>query len=65
MTRKPLAGAAARVLRRFLRDERGATSIEYAMIAVGISIAVAAVVFGTGQSLKTGFYDKMNAAVTN
>lgn len=52
-------------LRRFLRDRRGATSIEYAMVAVGISIAVAAVVFGVGTSLKVGFYDKMNAAVQN
>ncbi|WP_309392038.1 Flp family type IVb pilin [Chelatococcus sambhunathii] len=50
---------------RFRTDERGATAIEYAMIAVGIGIAVAATVFGVGTSLKVNFYDKMNAAVQN
>jgi pilus assembly protein Flp/PilA len=54
----------ARMLLRFLRDERGATAIEYAMIAVGIGCAVAATVYGTGQSLKANFYDKMNTAVS-
>lgn len=54
-----------RSLTRFRGDERGATAIEYAMIAVGIGIAVAATVFGTGASLKVNFYDKMNAAVAN
>ncbi len=54
-----------RTLLRFGADERGATSIEYAMIAVGIAIAVCATVFGVGASLKVNFYDKMNAAVAN
>ncbi|MDR4307302.1 Flp family type IVb pilin [Chelatococcus sambhunathii] len=54
-----------RALTRFRTDERGATAIEYAMIAVGIGIAVAATVFGVGTSLKVNFYDKMNAAVQN
>jgi pilus assembly protein Flp/PilA len=42
-------------LRAFLRDESGATAIEYGLIAAGISIAVIAVVNGLGTKLKTTF----------
>ena len=36
---------------RFLRDEAGATAIEYGLIAAGISIAIIAVVAGLGTKL--------------
>ena len=39
----------------FLRDETGATSIEYALIASGISIVIVAAVTGIGSSLKDRF----------
>jgi pilus assembly protein Flp/PilA len=39
-------------LRRFLRDERGATAIEYALIASGISIAIAGTVAVLGGNLQ-------------
>lgn len=39
----------------FLRDERGATAIEYGLIAAGVSIAIIAVVQGLGSSLKDTF----------
>jgi pilus assembly protein Flp/PilA len=39
----------------FLRDERGATAIEYGLIAAGISIAIIAAVNGLGTSLNTTF----------
>jgi pilus assembly protein Flp/PilA len=39
----------------FLRDERGATAIEYGLIAAGISVAIIAVVQGLGSSLNTTF----------
>jgi pilus assembly protein Flp/PilA len=42
-------------LQAFLRDESGATAIEYGLIAAGISIAVIAVVNGLGTKLKTTF----------
>ena len=42
-------------LQAFLRDEFGATAIEYGLIAAGISIAVIAVVNGLGTKLKTTF----------
>jgi pilus assembly protein Flp/PilA len=39
----------------FLRDEGGATAIEYGLIAAGISIAIIAAVNGLGTSLNTTF----------
>jgi Flp pilus assembly pilin Flp len=44
--------AAFAVLGRFLRDERGATSIEYAMIASGLSIIVLATAVILGATVK-------------
>jgi pilus assembly protein Flp/PilA len=41
-------------LRAFLRDESGATAIEYGLIA-GISIAIISVVKGLGTKLNTTF----------
>ena len=43
------------VLKRFLRDERGATAIEYGLIAAGISLAIIAVVNGLGSNLNDKF----------
>ncbi len=40
---------------RFLRDESGATAIEYGLIAAGISVAIVAVVQGIGSKLNTAF----------
>jgi len=40
---------------RFLNDDRGATAIEYGLIAAGISVAIIAVVNGLGTSLNTTF----------
>ena len=40
------------ILTRFLRDERGATAIEYAMIASGVGVAIAATVTSLGSSVK-------------
>jgi pilus assembly protein Flp/PilA len=42
-------------LLRFLRNESGATAIEYGLIAAGISIAIIAVVNGLGTQLNTTF----------
>lgn len=39
----------------FLKDQSGATAIEYGLIAAGISIAIIAVVQGLGTQLKTTF----------
>ena len=36
---------------KFLNDESGATAIEYGLIAAGISVAIATVVFAFGEDL--------------
>jgi pilus assembly protein Flp/PilA len=41
------------LLMRFSRDERGATAIEYGLIAAGVSVAIITVVAGVGSGLKT------------
>lgn len=43
------------LLSRFARDDRGATAIEYGLIAAGISVAIIAVVSGIGTNLQTTF----------
>jgi pilus assembly protein Flp/PilA len=43
------------LLHRFLRDESGATAIEYGLIAAGISLAIISIVNGLGSTLKTKF----------
>ncbi|WP_398472659.1 Flp family type IVb pilin [Tardiphaga sp.] len=43
------------LLNRFLKDERGATAIEYGLIAAGIALAIIAVVNGLGTTLNTKF----------
>ncbi len=40
---------------RFVKDELGATAIEYGLIAAGISVAIIAVVNGIGTTLNTKF----------
>ncbi len=44
-----------RVLWRFLNDDRGATAIEYGLIAAGIAVAIIAVVAGLGTQLNVTF----------
>ncbi len=40
---------------RFLRDESGATAIEYGLIAAGISVVIITAVRLTGTNLNTTF----------
>ncbi len=44
-----------RLLTNFLGDESGATAIEYAIIAAGISIVIVASVNGIGTKLTSTF----------
>ena len=46
-----------RLLARFLRDDEGATAIEYCLIACGIAFAIIAIVQGIGPTLSTKFTD--------
>ena len=52
-----------KLVRRFRADERGATAIEYGLIAAGISIAIVTTVFGLGTQIKTALWDKVGNAM--
>jgi pilus assembly protein Flp/PilA len=49
------------MFKRFLRDEKGATAIEYGLIAAGISVAIIAVVKNVGTNLNGTFTSVQNA----
>ena len=50
-------------LRRFLQDQGGATAIEYALIASGVSIAIVAGVSALGSSIMNVFYNKLTLVI--
>lgn len=41
----------------FMMQEKGATAIEYGLIAAGIAVAISVVVFTFGEDLETLFSD--------
>jgi pilus assembly protein Flp/PilA len=43
------------LVRRFVRDESGATAIEYGLIAAGIAVAIIVAVNSVGSQLNTTF----------
>jgi pilus assembly protein Flp/PilA len=43
------------LISRFVKNESGATAIEYGLIAAGISVAIIAVVNSLGSQLQTTF----------
>lgn len=47
-------------LRRFFPAREGATAIEYALIACGISIAIVGAISSLGTQIMAVFYDKLN-----
>jgi pilus assembly protein Flp/PilA len=49
------------LIKRLLKDESGATAIEYGLIAAGISVAIIAVVQGLGSKLNSTFTSVQNA----
>jgi pilus assembly protein Flp/PilA len=44
-----------RIVSRFVRDESGATAIEYGLIAAGIAVAIIGAVQALGTGLNTTF----------
>ena len=44
-----------KLIARFVKDESGATAIEYGLIAAGISLAIIAAVNGLGTNLNNKF----------
>ena len=45
---------------KFVKDESGATAIEYGLIAAGIAVAIIAVVKGVGTNLNATFNNVKN-----
>jgi pilus assembly protein Flp/PilA len=50
------------IIRKFLRDENGATAIEYGLIAAGIAVVIITAVKGVGDKLVLAF-GKVDAAL--
>ena len=50
------------LIARFVKNESGATAIEYGLIAAGISLAIIAAVNGLGSSL-SGKFSSINASL--
>lgn len=44
-----------KIFARFLKEQSGATAIEYGLIAAGISVAIIAVISGIGSALNSKF----------
>ncbi len=55
---------ASTYLRRLLRDQRGATAVEYGLIAVLVSIAAITAMADLGDSVSTN-YSEVNSAVSD
>ncbi|EKS34124.1 MAG: pilus assembly protein Flp/PilA [Afipia broomeae] len=51
-----------KLVARFVKDESGATAIEYGLIAAGIALAIIAAVNGLGTTLNTKFTN-INASI--
>jgi pilus assembly protein Flp/PilA len=49
------------MIKKFIRDESGATAIEYGLIAAGISVAIITVVTSLGSKLNSTFSAVQNA----
>jgi len=47
--------AISHLLRSFVTNERGATAIEYGLLAAGIAVAIIATVAGLGTNLNSTF----------
>lgn len=45
----------AEIIKAFVKDESGATAIEYALVAAGIALAIIPTVKGIGTKLNTTF----------
>lgn len=49
------------ILRRFLKDQSGATALEYGLIAAGISLAIVAALAALSGNLRATFTTLANA----
>ncbi len=51
------------ILKSFVRDESGATAIEYGLMAALISVAIMTIVFATGQGINDTLYGRITNAL--
>lgn len=51
-------------LRTFIRDERGSTEIEYAMIATLIAVLLVAALSSIGRTMNTKYFQPIAAGIT-
>jgi len=56
------AGDDASPPQRFVRDARGATAIEYSIVAAGIAMAVVGAIRVLGNTVLTSLYEQIAAA---
>jgi pilus assembly protein Flp/PilA len=49
------------LLKRFAKDQDGATAIEYSLIATGVAMAIIATVQGLGAKLTSSYVNVSNA----
>lgn len=52
-----------KTIRAFARNERGATAIEYALIAGGISIVIVTTVIAVGDKVRDDLFGRVAAAL--
>lgn len=45
------------MIKKFLKSDAGATAIEYGLIAAGVSVAIAVIVFTLGSTIAAKFSD--------
>src|SRR6478736_8772450 len=55
------SGAMKSLLQRFVRDESGATAVEYGLVAAGISVAIIAILNTLSGQLKSAFSDMLKS----
>jgi pilus assembly protein Flp/PilA len=53
------------MVQRFLRDEKGATAIEYGLIAAGIAVVIVAAVNAVGTQLQNTFTNVSNTLASD
>jgi len=63
MTRFGLFRSTHSCIGRFLADQRGATAIEYGLMAALIGVAIMTIVFTTGQNINNTLYGQITNAL--
>ena len=53
------------MFKNWLKSEKGATALEYAMIAAGVSVFIMVAVFAFGDALYEIFYSDLPALLDN